>query len=234
MKQIKLLSNLVVFVLFLSILNIILVFDLYQKLGFFGGDNKNQVASEQVDLPSDGPSNNPSKVEASSDNDPVKGNKDAKVTIIEFGDYQCTYCEVFFTQSLPQIGKKYIDTGKVKFVYRDFPLSFHQYAQKSAEAAECANEQGKFWNYHDKLFQNQATLETDSLKRFAQELGLDTARFNSCLDSGKMTTEVQKDVSDGTSYGVSGTPAFFVNGTPLSGAQPFEEFEKIIEQELKK
>jgi protein-disulfide isomerase len=231
MKEIKLLNNLVVFVLFLSVLNIILVFDLYQKLGFLGGvENKKQVAGEQADSAT----GLPSKVQVSTDNDPVKGDKKASVTIIEFGDFQCSYCEMFATNVFPEIEKKYIKTGQVKFVYRDFPLSFHQYAQKAAEAAECADEQGKFWNYHDKLFQNQNSLDLGSLKTYAQQLGLGMTKFNDCLDAGSMNAEVQKDVSDGGSYGVSGTPAFFINGTPLTGAQPFEEFEKIIEQELKK
>jgi len=227
MKQIKLLNNLVILALFLSLLNIILTFDLFEKLGFFAKKPvQNQVAREVTDqLPT---------VNVSSDDDPVKGDKNASVTIIEFGDFQCPYCEMFATNVLPEIEKNYIKTGKAKFVYRDFPLSFHQYAEKAAEAAECADEQGKFWNYHDKLFQNQNTLDTDNLKRFAQELGFNTTKFNDCLDSGKMTTEVQKDVSDGGSYGVSGTPAFFINGIDVQGAQPFSEFEKIIEQELKR
>src|SRR3990170_3253719 len=217
MKKIKLLNNLVILALFLSILNIILTFDLLEKQGLFGQKPiKNQVAGEAANkLP---------RVNVSADDDPVRGDKKASVTIIEFGDYQCPYCEIFFSQVLPQIEKRYIQTGKVKFIYRDFPLSFHQYAGKAAEATECADEQGKFWDFHDKLYKNQNSLDLASLKIYAQQLGVDTTKFNACLDSGKMRAEVQKDVSDGGGYGVSGTPAFFINGVNVQGAKPFSEF----------
>lgn len=145
-------------------------------------------------------------------------------------------CEVF-SADLPQIGKEYIKTGKVNFVYRDFPLSFHKHAQKSAEAAECANEQGKFWEYHDILYGNQSDWSSEGipkLKEYAKKLNLDTKKFDDCLDSGKYFQEVQKDFSDGQKYGVSGTPTFFINGIKLVGAQPYETFKRIIEQELQK
>jgi protein-disulfide isomerase len=165
--------------------------------------------------------------------DPFKGSPDAPVTIVEFSDFQCPYCARFYKNTLPQIEEKYIKTGKVKLIYKDFPLSFHQYAQKAAEAAECADEQGKFWEYHDKLFENQSQLDVASLKRYAAELGLDTQAFNECLDSGKMAAEVQQDFNEGKAKGVSGTPTFFINGQKLVGAQPFEAFERIIEEKLK-
>jgi protein-disulfide isomerase len=114
---------------------------------------------------------------------------------------------------------------KIRFVYRDFPLtSLHQYAEKAAEASECADDQGKFWEYHDLLFANQSALDVDSLKSYAAQLGLDTAKFNDCLDSGKQTAEVQKDAQDAKSYGATGTPAFFINGVLVSGALPFEDY----------
>lgn len=171
-------------------------------------------------------------IAASADDDAVMGSEDAPVTIIEFSDYECPFCSRFYTQTMPSLKKNYIDTGKAKIVFRDFPLGFHSFAQKAAEATECAAEQGKFWEMHDKLFENQSSLDIASLKRFAAELGLNTQEFDSCLDSGTMASEVQKDLSDGQSYGVSGTPTFFINGTKIVGAQPFGEFERIIEGEL--
>jgi protein-disulfide isomerase len=138
---------------------------------------------------------------------------------------------------LPQIEEKYIKTGKVRYVYRDFPLNFHQYAQKAAEAAECADEQRKFWEYHDILFQKQSewvAVGESKFKEYAQQLDLDMQRFNQCLDSGKYASEVQKDYNDGLKYGVSGTPTFFINGIKIVGAQPYSVFEQIIEQELNK
>ncbi|MFH1587183.1 MAG: DsbA family protein [Candidatus Diapherotrites archaeon] len=173
------------------------------------------------------------KIEVSVDDDPVKGSEDAPVTIIEFSDFECPFCARFYSQTLSQIEKNYIDTGKVKLVYRDFPLSFHQEAQPAAEAAECADEQGKFWEMHDKIFENQQAISDSSYKQWAAELGLDTGQFNECLDSGKYASEVQKDVADGQAYGVSGTPAFFINGTKLIGAQPYSKFEEAIENALK-
>ncbi len=110
-------------------------------------------------------------------------------------------------------------------MYRDFPLtSIHQYAQKAAEASECADDQGKFWEYHDLLFANQGALDVDSLKGYAKQLGLDTSTFNSCLDEGKQTAEVEKDSQDAQAAGASGTPAFFINGQLVSGAIPFEDY----------
>ncbi len=172
-------------------------------------------------------------VEVSADDDPVKGNKNAPVEIIEFSDFQCPFCARFYSDTLPQLEKEYIKTGKAKLVYRDFPLtSIHPYAQKAAEAAECADDQGKFWEMHNKIFDNQAAIGVIDLKKYADELGLDTAKFNSCLDSGKYASEVQKDLTDGQAAGVSGTPSFFVNGKKIVGAQPFSAFKQIIDAEL--
>ena len=169
----------------------------------------------------------------SSDDDPFKGNPNAPITIVEFSDFQCPFCKSFFKQTLPVIDEVYIQTGKVKFVYRDFPLNFHEYAQKAAEAGECVDELGgdkAYFKMHDKMLTNQDSLDIENLKKWAKEFGYD---ISDCLDSGKMTSEVQKDFEDGEKYGVSGTPAFFINGKMLSGAQPFSEFKKIIDEELK-
>jgi|SRR3989338_1249037 len=175
----------------------------------------------------------PSRVEGDlKDDDVVQGDANAPVTIVEFSDFQCPYCGRNFEQTYPQIKKLYIDTGKVKYVMRDFPLNVHPEAQKAAEAAGCAEEQGKFWEMHDKLFSNQQDLSVANEKTWAQEIGLDTKKFGECLDSGKRAAEVQKDIQDGQAYGVSGTPAFFINGVPLVGAQPFAAFQQVIEQEL--
>ena len=173
-------------------------------------------------------------VDVSADDDAVKGAKNALVTIIEFSDYDCPFCGRHFRETLPQIIKEYVDTGKVKLVFRDFPLSFHENAQKAAEAAECAGEQEKYWEMHDKLFENQDALDVSSLKTYSQQIGLNTREFNKCLDSGEMADEIKKDISDGESAGVSGTPAFFINGRFLSGAQPFSAFKQIIDEELAK
>jgi len=178
------------------------------------------------------PLKQPEAVQVSEDDDASLGNANAPVKIVEFSDYQCPFCARFYSDTLPDLKKNFIDTGKAKFVYRDFPLSFHKEAQKAAEATECAEEQGKFWEMHDKIFENQGAIGVDSLKTYASELGLDTNQFNSCLDSGKYASEVQKDFSDGKAAGVSGTPTFFVNGKKLVGAQPYEAFEQIINQEL--
>lgn len=166
------------------------------------------------------------------DDDAVKGDPDAPVTIIEFSDYECPFCARFYSQTLGQIDEQYIKTGKVKLVYRDFPLSFHQQAQKAAEAAECAGEEGKYYEMHDKLFVDGVQGGVTSFKQYAKDLGLDTPKFDKCLDSGAMAAEVQKDEQDGIAAGIQGTPGFFVNGVPISGAQPFSVFKQIIDQQL--
>ena len=176
----------------------------------------------------------PSQVSASADDDPFMGNKNAKVTIIEFSDYQCPFCERFWSQTLPQIKKEYIDTGKVKFVYRDFPLdSIHPFATPAAIAAECVRESGgsddAYFKYHDKIFENQQALSVDNLKKWAKDLGYD---IDSCLDGQKFLNEVQKDASDAQNAGGQGTPYFVINDKPLSGAQPFAAFKQVIDAEL--
>jgi len=165
---------------------------------------------------------------------PARGEENAPVTMIEFSDFQCPFSARHFQQVFPQIEKEYIATGKVKYYFRDFPLSFHQYAQKAAEAARCANEQGKFWEYHDKVFANQKAISLENLKEWAKELGLDMAKFSDCLDSGRFEQAVKEDFADGQSAGVRGTPSFFINGQMVVGAKPFERFQEVIEEELAK
>lgn len=172
------------------------------------------------------------KVDASPDNDAVLGDVNAPVTIIEFSDFQCPFCERFYTETLPLLKTNYIDTGKVKLIYRDYPLDFHPMAQKSAEAAECVRAKGGdegFWKYHDQIYENQASLTNDNLKKWAKELGYN---IDTCLDSGEKTSEVLKDLSDGESYGVTGTPTFFINGQVIEGAYPYATFQEVIDAEL--
>jgi len=121
---------------------------------------------------------------------------------------------------------------KVRVVFRNFPLAMHQFAQKAAEAGECANEQGKFWEMHDSMFANQKALAVENLKQYATTIGLKADQFNACLDGGKYANAVQQDLLEGQDIGVSGTPAFFVNGRFLNGAVPYEEFQKIVDEEL--
>jgi len=175
------------------------------------------------------------RVEVSVDDDPARGDPSAPVTMIEFSDFECPFCARFFEQTLPTIEERYVATGKVRFVYRDFPIpALHAHALKAAEAGGCANEQGKFWELHNKIFENQATMTVADLKRYAGEVGLTQTTFDACLDSGKYASEVEKDVKDGEAAGVRGTPGFFINGRPVSGAQPTDNFVQIIEEELKK
>lgn len=121
---------------------------------------------------------------------------------------------------------------QVRIVFRDYPLPNHPFARTAAEAAQCANAQGKFWEYHDKVFENQATLQVERLKQFALEIGIDSESFNACFDSGEFRDDVEEDYRDGARLGVTGTPAFFINGRFISGAQPFEAFQAIIDDEL--
>ncbi len=170
---------------------------------------------------------------------PVLGKKDAKVTIVEFGDLQCPFCRSYFNTSFQQIKKEYIDTGKVKYYFRHYPLPFHAMAKPAAMAVECANEQGKFWELHDLIYveqekQGQGTIDftNDDLKTWAANAGLNTGQFNQCLDSGKYASVVDEDMQAGNTAGVSGTPTFFINGEMIVGAQPFDSFKALIDKNL--
>jgi len=161
--------------------------------------------------------------------DPAKGPQDAKVKIVEYSDFQCPFCGRV-VQTIRQIEEEYGD--KVQITFRNFPLSFHQFAQKAAEAGECANLQGRFWEMHDMMFAHQNALRTEDLKSYAKQLGLDQEKFDSCLDNGEMKAEVERDFQDGTAAGVRGTPAFIINGEHISGALPFERFKEVIDKKL--
>jgi len=160
---------------------------------------------------------------------PARGPPSAPVTLVEFSDFQCPFCGKAH-DTVEQVMQTY--AGKVKLVFRHYPLDFHKNAEKAAEASMCANEQGKFWEYHDVLFKNQQTLEVPQLKDHAKDVGLDAASFSACLDSGKYKKAVDEDMAAGQKVGVTGTPAFFINGVMINGAQPFDEFKKVIDQEL--
>jgi protein-disulfide isomerase len=160
---------------------------------------------------------------------PSRGPSDAKVTIVEFSDFECPFCGRA-TPTVEEVLKKY--DGKVRFVFREFPLPMHKSAKKAAEAALCANQQDKFWPMYDKMFANQEKLEPTDLKGYAKDLGLDQAKFDACLDGGKMESAVQADIEAGKALGVDGTPAFFINGRPYSGAQPLDKFVDVIDSEL--
>jgi predicted DsbA family dithiol-disulfide isomerase len=162
---------------------------------------------------------------------PVRGNPKAPVTVVEFSDFQCPYC-VRARPTVNRVRETYGD--KVRWVFRHFPLDFHAQAQKAGEAAACAEEQGRFWEMHDLLWTNTAKLQVADLKAHATTLGLDAARFGQCLDSGRHAGLVEADLQAGQGYGVSGTPAFFVNGRPLVGAQPFDAFAQVIDDELER
>lgn len=172
------------------------------------------------------------------DDDAVEGQPDAPITLVEFSDFQCPFCQKFYSQSFGQIRDAYIKTGKVKFIYRDFPLDFHPQAATAALAAECAADQNKFSAMHDALFENQAEWAGNSdapnlFKKYAKAIGLDAKSFDACYDTRKHETEIRKDLVDGIASGVSGTPGFFVNGKALSGALPYEEvFKPAFEAEL--
>ena len=176
------------------------------------------------------------------DDDPVLGDAKAKVTIIEFGDYQCPSCRAFWQDVEPRMKKEYIDTGKVKLVFRDFPIvEIHPEAIVAAIAAQCAVDQGKYWAMHDKIYREQYNkgeglirFKVADLKKWAKDLRLDTAAFDTCLDAGRYKDEVAKDKSDGDNVGVHGTPSFFINGRFVGGVQPYPVFKKIIDEELAK
>jgi protein-disulfide isomerase len=184
-------------------------------------------------------------IQISIDDDPVMGNPAAPITIVEFSDFQCPFCARFHTQTFPLIMKQYVETDKVKFVYRDFPIqNSHPNAMPAAVASECAHEQNKYWEYHNMLFENQGTwnkLEIPSsimlFKEFASTLDLNEEQFNSCLDSGQYLDEINNDLKDGRSYDITGTPAFFIGNeeigfVKLNGAQPFDAFKSVIDSQI--
>ena len=187
----------------------------------------------------------PTRVQIFLDDEPMLGDIDAPIVLIEFIDFQCPFCRSFYTETLGEMEEEYIKTGKVLFIVKDFPIeSIHAAAQKASEAVECANDQDLWKEMHDKIYeeQNKKGLGTiqfgvEEMKDWATEIGLDSDIFNKCLDSGKYEQEVQQDFEEGVKLGISGTPYFFIGTqnlgyTSIVGAQPYSVFKQLIEAEL--
>lgn len=172
----------------------------------------------------------------------ILGSAEAPLTLVEFSDYQCPFCRRFHDQTFSQLKKVYIDTGKVRYVFRDFPLDrIHPQARKAAEAAHCVGDQGKYWQIHDVLFRSQQHLKSGDLKSYAQKLGLDMNAFDTCFDQKKYASRVQQNLTDGLKIGIRGTPSFVlgktgkdgtVDGLIITGARPFSDFKQGIDQLL--
>jgi protein-disulfide isomerase len=164
-----------------------------------------------------------------------QGNANAPVTMVEFSDFKCPYCGRFSAETLPLIREQYIDTGQVRFVYKHFAILGPE-SNRIAEATECVAEQGQFWEYHDQIFADQTTVRStfndSKLTDLASELGLDTTAFNECLASGRYTNQIQRESQAASAMGLRGTPGFLINGIFVSGAQPFEVFQQVIEEQL--
>ncbi|MBI2074291.1 MAG: DsbA family protein [Candidatus Levybacteria bacterium] len=208
-----------------------------EKGGAVAATNSQPVAAagDQPSLPS----SPGGKVNVDVGHLPIKGNKDAKVTIVEFADFRCPFCERFFKDAETSLVKDYVDTGKVKYAFRHYAF-LGQQSVWAAQASECANEQGKFWKFHEWLYNNQAPesdleyYSKDNLVKYAANVDIDTNQFASCLNSDKYAKQVQDDLSEGQKAGVNGTPTLFVNGIPIVGAQPYSAFKTVIDQELSK
>ncbi len=186
--------------------------------------------SATVPMPSDVIEEEVVYTEATIDDDAVLGSEDAPVTMIIFSDYQCPYCQMFETDTMPYIIENYVDTGLVKVVFRDYPLSSHQYAHITAEAAECAGDYDLYWDYHDLLIANSEEWENydgnyfELFSEYAAGLGIDYDEYYACISSGKHYDEVNADAEDGWNAGVGGTPSCFINGKMVVGALPYEDY----------
>ncbi len=203
----------------------------------FRNDN---AATEKTEITnSQNPTNNTANNEIviSPDDDPYMGSEDAKVTIIDFSDYQCPFSAKFNINILPQLEAEYIKTGKVKYVFRDFPLNIHPKAQYAHYAAECAKEQNKYWEMNKILFEKQSDWSNsekiiETFSTYAAEIGMNKYTFEDCLTSEKHREEVEKDKNDGISYGIKGTPTIIVNNKIIRGISTYDQFKQLIEKEL--
>ncbi|PIY79963.1 MAG: hypothetical protein COY80_05400 [Candidatus Pacebacteria bacterium CG_4_10_14_0_8_um_filter_42_14] len=219
------------------------------KLLKSGATGSVQGATQAAAQPPSAPAQ-PTTGTVSTDDDPILGDKNAPVTIVEFSDYECPFCKRHFDETLPKLISDYIDTGKVKLVFRDLPLPFHEpMATKEAVAANCAREQGgdeKYFEFHDEIFtrtiSNGNGLDDAKIQTIASDLGLDTASFTTCLSDKAMEDEVKKDLADGGKAGASGTPTFIIgkstsdgeiSGDLVVGAQPYSVFKAVIDPLLK-
>lgn len=203
---------------------------LFIPIAFILGLGAGYLLWGRVSSPSAANTTGVQRVSVSTNDQPSLGPQDAPVTIVEFGDYQCPYCQKWDQEVYDQLLASY--PGKIRFVYRDLPLPMHPEAIPAAEAADCAGAQGVYWKYHDALFSGQYTLGRDAYERIASDLGLDTTAFTACLDDHRYLAAVNANASDAASLGLTGTPSFFINGRELVGALPVEQFKAIIDEEL--
>lgn len=162
------------------------------------------------------------------DTDPTLGRADAKVTLVMFEDFECPFCGRFSKETLPRLREREVQEGTLRIVWKDFPLSIHSHSAKAHEAGRCAQAGGKFWEYHDVLFENQHSLGVSDLKRYARDIGLSGEQFDACLDSDAGAPLVRASQAEGFAAGVSGTPSFVINGRLVSGALPYETFASTI------
>lgn len=180
----------------------------------------------------------PKTASVTTQGNPILGDEKAPVTIVEFTDYQCPFCQGFYSRAYKELKKQYVDTGKLRFVLRDLPLPNHQYAKPAAIASHCAGEQNKFWEMHDALFEGGGKLNPDDVLGYASSIGLQEGSFKTCLTSGKFNNDIKQDVQDARSAGIRGTPAFVigltnedrVSGTLIAGTRPFSAFKSEIDK----
>jgi len=205
-----------------------------------------QVQQNQQDPSAQAPPMQPPpqgrEVSVSIKDNPFQGNSKAEFVLVEISEYQCPFCAQFFKRTYNMLKAEYIDTGKIGYTFKDFPLDFHRQAPKASEAAHCAGDQGKYWEMHNVLFMNQKNLFVPDLKNHAKFLRLNEGKFNECLDGGKYTSKVAKNTSEVRSLGFGATPTFIfgknkngiVTGTVIQGAKPFEYFQSVIDSQLNK
>lgn len=235
MRKIKSISQIQI-ISFVLIIAAFVIGSLYAKVQFLEGKSVTPTNNQQAVTPSTAPA---VKVDVSSGHFPMKGKSDAKVTIIEFADFRCPFCEQFFSQTESQLIKDYVDTGKANFSFRQYPF-LGPASIVAADAAECANDQNKFWEFHDFLYKNQpaesdtSMYTSDILTKDAVSLGMDGNKFKSCLDTKADDGKVQSDLTDGQKAGVSGTPTFFINGIATVGNVPYSTLQLAINSELAK
>ncbi len=233
-------KNTTPFLIALLVVAAFLIGTMYTKISFLEKGTTTGTVAQVPNQPNQPAAPAPGqKVNVSIGHLPFLGNKDAKVTVIEFADFRCPFCEQLFKEVEPSLKKDYIDTGKVKFAFRQYAF-LGPASTVAANAAECANEQNKFWEFHDYLYKNQppesdtSMYTVDNLTSVAQNLGMDSGKFKDCLSNNKYQNNVSTDFSEGQTAGVTGTPATFINGQLTVGAQPYSNFKTLIDAELAK
>lgn len=207
------------------------------ELALTGGTENPPIPTPEVEAPTVLSDEEQKLLVDADGSDYILGDENAPVTIVEFSDYQCPFCGRYSTETFSLVKTNFVDMGKVKYYFRDFPLEFHPQALPAAKAANCAGKQEKFWEMHDKIFTNQnewsGSAEADQVfAKYAKELGLDTDKLEACISEDATATEIANDLATGSILGASGTPSFFINGEKLVGAQPYAQFETIINAAL--